>query len=109
MKKFVFSLQILGDKEAAKYVSGIGIHWYRDVLSPIVKLDETHEQFPNHFLLYTESSNGYEPWDVAVMLGDWDRGESYSEDILWVRDVKVDEKIKYCMNLMSKGKGSHPV
>lgn len=79
----LWAQDILGDKEAAKYVSGIGIHWYRDVLSPIVKLDETHEQFPNHFLLYTESSNGYEPWDVAVMLGDWDRGESYSADILW--------------------------
>ncbi|XP_071844390.1 lysosomal acid glucosylceramidase-like [Apostichopus japonicus] len=75
--------KILGDPDAAKYISGIGVHWYRDTISPIEKLDETHEQFPDQFLLYTESSNGYEAWSVPVMLGDWPRGESYSEDILW--------------------------
>lgn len=75
--------KILGDSDAAQYISGIGVHWYRDTISPIEKLDETHNNFPDQFILYTESSNGYELWSEPVMLGDWSRGESYSEDVLW--------------------------
>ena len=35
---------ILSDKDAAKYVSGIGVHWYWDNFAPASNLEKTHER-----------------------------------------------------------------
>ena len=48
----------MGDPEASKYVSGIGVHWYKDNLYPASVLTTTHELFPDLFLLATEACNG---------------------------------------------------
>ena len=36
---------ILSDPEAAKYVSGIGVHWYLDKFTPASVLTETHIRY----------------------------------------------------------------
>ncbi|XP_071959380.1 lysosomal acid glucosylceramidase-like [Antedon mediterranea] len=73
---------VLNDKEAAKYVSGIGVHWYYDDLVPATLLSQTHDLFPDYFMLATEACEGYLPLDAAVILGSWERGEAYSKDIM---------------------------
>ncbi|XP_025026952.1 glucosylceramidase-like [Python bivittatus] len=74
---------VIGNHSAAKFVSGIGIHWYVDpVVPPGPTLEAIHRLYPNVFMLYTESCNGFLPWDVKVDLGNWKRGVAYSRNIL---------------------------
>ncbi|XP_014744831.1 PREDICTED: glucosylceramidase-like isoform X1 [Sturnus vulgaris] len=74
---------VLKDPVAAKYISGIGIHWYLDFLAPIdLTLSITHHLFPDYFLLSTEASTGSYFWEPRVVLGGWDRGSKYSHSIL---------------------------
>uniref|UniRef100_A0A670ZPX6 Glucosylceramidase n=1 Tax=Pseudonaja textilis TaxID=8673 RepID=A0A670ZPX6_PSETE len=78
--------QVIGNSTAAAYVSGIGIHWYFDSVTPAgLTLDVTHHLYPDFFLLYTEACNGFLHWDVKVALGSWERGTHYSRNILKVR------------------------
>ncbi|XP_022106202.1 glucosylceramidase-like [Acanthaster planci] len=78
-----FVKQVLSDAEAAKYVSGIAVHWYFDFFFDFAsRLTATHNMFPDMFLLATEASNGYLPDSPAVVLGSWERGEAYSHDII---------------------------
>ncbi|KAM3824820.1 LOW QUALITY PROTEIN: lysosomal acid glucosylceramidase-like [Vipera latastei] len=75
--------QVIGNSTAAAFVSGIGIHWYMDFVTPPgPTLDVTHRLYPNFFLLYTEACNGYLDWDAKVILGSWERGTYYSRNIL---------------------------
>ncbi|XP_026549829.1 glucosylceramidase-like, partial [Notechis scutatus] len=75
--------QVIGNSTAAAYVSGIGIHWYSDLITPAgLTLDVTHHLYPNFFLLYTEACNGVMHWEVKVALGSWERGTYYSRSIL---------------------------
>ncbi|KAK7115929.1 lysosomal acid glucosylceramidase-like [Littorina saxatilis] len=68
--------KVLSDPEAAKYVSGIGIHWYVDQFSPLLALDLTHQEFPDKFILATEATV------KVVKIGVWDHAQSYASDIL---------------------------
>ncbi|CAN7949891.1 unnamed protein product, partial [Ixodes pacificus] len=75
--------QVLGDADAAKYVQGVAVHWYADEFVGPWVLDKTHDNFPDKFILATEACRGDKPWDKAkVILGSWDRAESYAHDIL---------------------------
>lgn len=75
---------ILRDKDAARFVSGIAVHWYQDLFVPAVALDDTYKQFgADLFLLATEASE----LDVAnksrsVKLGSWHYAERYFLDIV---------------------------
>lgn len=51
-----FVKPIFSDKRASKITMGTAVHWYFGNKAPITVLDETHNQFPNKFLLMTESS-----------------------------------------------------
>ncbi|KFO90409.1 Glucosylceramidase, partial [Buceros rhinoceros silvestris] len=56
--------QVLEDEEAARYVHGIGIHWYLDFIGPIQDtVVPTHELFPDYFILSTEASIGAHFWE----------------------------------------------
>jgi hypothetical protein len=48
--------QVLGDPLVRKLVSGIALHWYFDEDNNLHKLPDIHNEFPDKFLLYTESS-----------------------------------------------------
>nr|CAB3248398.1 glucosylceramidase-like [Phallusia mammillata] len=74
-----FPLTVLSDKDAAQYVSGIGIHWYWDWLVGPEVLADTHEKLPGYFMLATEACNKDTP---QPDLGNWETGEKYSNDIL---------------------------
>lgn len=77
--------QVLEDEEAARYVHGIGIHWYLDFIGPIQDtVLPTHELFPDYFILATEASIGAHFWERDVILGCWERGNQYSHSILMV-------------------------
>ncbi|NXR89487.1 GLCM Glucosylceramidase, partial [Hypocryptadius cinnamomeus] len=74
---------VLEDEEAARYVHGIGIHWYLDFIGPIQDtVLPTHELFPDYFILATEASIGAHFWERDVILGCWERGNQYSHSIL---------------------------
>ena len=79
-------LQVLGNATAARYVAGIGVHWYLDSVVPArCSLAATHRLFPHHLLLYTEACSGFLTLRFPVSLGCWERGVSYSHSILSVR------------------------
>ncbi|XP_012218749.1 lysosomal acid glucosylceramidase-like [Linepithema humile] len=75
---------VFRNKKANKLYTGISVHWYLDpIVSPMI-LTETHNRFPDKFLLITEVFNGVPGYqtDVGVLLGLWSRGESYAADII---------------------------
>ena len=47
----------MNDSTAAQYVDGIAVHWYIDYFSPN-RLTETHDMFPDLFILGTEACEG---------------------------------------------------
>ncbi|KAM8794321.1 lysosomal acid glucosylceramidase-like [Eudromia elegans] len=74
---------VLEDEQAARYVHGIGIHWYLDFIGPIKDtVVPTHELFPDYFILATEACIGSHFWERDVALGCWERGNQYSHSIL---------------------------
>lgn len=80
--------QVLEDEKAARYIHGIGIHWYLDFIGPIQDtVLPTHELFPDYFILATEACIGAHFWERDVILGCWDRGNQYSHSILMVRPL----------------------
>ncbi|KAK8392735.1 hypothetical protein O3P69_014875 [Scylla paramamosain] len=73
---------VLGDPEAAQYVQGIALHWYMDKYFTPEVLTETHELFPDYFILGTEACEGDGPLEVDVVPGSWERLEAYARDII---------------------------
>ncbi|MCI4374640.1 hypothetical protein PGIGA_G00008390 [Pangasianodon gigas] len=74
---------VLSDIHAARYVHGIGVHWYLDKLVPAkVTLTTTHDLYPEYFILGTEACPGWTKLDRGVRLGSWERAEDYAHDII---------------------------
>lgn len=72
-----------GSKDALRYLSGIAVHWYWDQFVPARFLDRTHERYPNHILLNTESCVGDKPYEHhGPELGSWSRAEHYALRII---------------------------
>ncbi|PZX61471.1 glucosylceramidase [Hydrotalea sandarakina] len=73
---------VLEDEAAAKYVWGIGYHWYETWTgSGMEFLNEqrVHEAFPNKNLIFTEGCN--EKFDFEK-LNDWSLGERYGHSMI---------------------------
>lgn len=73
---------LLNDPEAAKYLWGIGFHWYEpwsggDPMYNNVKL--VHEAFPNTNLMFTEGCK--EAFDLNK-IHDWSLGEKYGANMI---------------------------
>lgn len=66
---------ILHDSAAARYVWGVGLHWYGGEHTD--QMDQVHEAFPGKALLFTEGcwEGGARPWQ-------WDRGERYAHNMI---------------------------
>ncbi|KAJ8289990.1 hypothetical protein GJAV_G00007490 [Gymnothorax javanicus] len=74
---------VLSDIHAARYIHGIGVHWYMDSITPAeLSLSTTHHLFPEYYLFGTEACAGWKPYDRGVKLGSWDRAEDYAHDII---------------------------
>ena len=68
---------ILDDPAAAKYVWGVGYHWYVDDSFENVK--RVKESYPRTHLLFTEGCNG--PFDQGK-INDWQWGELYANSMI---------------------------
>lgn len=74
---------VLSDVRAARYVHGVGVHWYLDTVVPAeFSLGTTHHLYPEYYLFGTEACAGWNPLDRGVRLGSWDRAEQYAHDII---------------------------
>jgi glucosylceramidase len=76
---------ILSDKDAAKFISGIGVHWYasvEDLLPHFDQMNDAHEKYPDKYIMATEACEGFLPWSQGPYLGSFSRGETYAHDIL---------------------------
>lgn len=64
---------------------------YTDFIIPPDNLNQTHDLFPDKFMLGSEACAGYIPGapNKGVLLGSWYRGERYSENIIEVRNYQV--------------------
>jgi glucosylceramidase len=67
----------LDDPAAAKYVWGIGFHWY--VGDNFENVKRVHEAYPKTHLLFTEGCNG--PFDLKK-INDWQSGELYGKSMV---------------------------
>lgn len=73
---------ILNDPAAAKYVWGIGFHWYETWTGgdpQFLNLQRVHEQYPNTNLIFTEGCNG--PFNRG-QIGHWNWGEIYGRNMI---------------------------
>nr|CAD7464515.1 unnamed protein product [Timema tahoe] len=71
---------VLADETAESYVTGVAVHYYTDTLVDPSVLTETHEHFPNKFILYTEACDLHQIVDSD--LGNWEKGELYGTSII---------------------------
>ncbi len=73
---------VLNDPQAAKYVWGIGFHWYEDWTGGGKIFDNVKrvaESFPNTHLIFTE---GCAESFIPAMLGSWKLGETYGRSMI---------------------------
>lgn len=73
---------MLNDPEAAKYVWGIGYHWYENWSGGEQMFDNlklVHEAYPNTNLIFTEGCK--EKFDLAK-INDWKLGELYGTNMI---------------------------
>jgi glucosylceramidase len=89
-------LEPLDDPEALQYISGVAVHWYRNVDFVLGlgghfdDLVEFHDSYPDLFILPTEACEGYMPDPLGTGKGpsltdpdkSWTRGENYGRDII---------------------------
>ena len=68
--------------QASQYVNGIAVHWYLDSLVPPKTLELTHEKFPDKFIFATEACHALGSFGPSVILGSFERAESYVRDII---------------------------
>ena len=66
---------ILEDEECAKYVWGVGFHWYSG--DQFENLAKTHGSFPDKKLLFTEGCQ-----EGGLHLGSWSVGERYGHNMI---------------------------
>ncbi len=73
---------VLNDPEAAKYVWGIGFHWYEDWTGGGKIFDNVrrvHEAYPNTHLIFTE---GCAERFMKDQIMDWKWGEAYGRNMI---------------------------
>lgn len=73
---------ILSDADAAKYVWGIGYHWYETWTGSAMQFDnvaKVHESFPTKNLIFTEGCA--ESFKISRMYN-WDLGERYGTSMV---------------------------
>ncbi|XP_076653663.1 lysosomal acid glucosylceramidase-like [Halictus rubicundus] len=77
-----FIEKVFTNEMALHYAAGVAVHFYADIISSPNVLTQTHNAFPDKFILMTEACTGTGPFNKHVDLGSWDRGERYMSSIL---------------------------
>ncbi|KAM0724831.1 Lysosomal acid glucosylceramidase [Formica fusca] len=73
------------NQKAKDLFSVIAFHWYADEVFSPDRITDTHNKYPDKFLMMTEActgSSGTDPFGPKVQLGSWNRGERYILDII---------------------------
>ncbi|ETK91600.1 hypothetical protein L915_04864 [Phytophthora nicotianae] len=84
------------DADSAQYVSGAGVHWYKnldflvDTAGNFADLETFHEKYPDIFILATEACEGYLLDGIVTGAGPtlqnptfaWQRAQIYARDII---------------------------
>jgi len=76
---------VMADPEAAKYVDGVGFHWYENVDGTLHlnnHVGEAAKEFPSLFFLATEACTGEMPWSRGPKIGEFSRAMMYARDIV---------------------------
>ena len=96
---------VLHDSDAAKYVSGIAVHWYEHLFVPPSALERTYEQFgAKYFMINTEAcEQDLINKNRSVLLGNWYRGERYFRDIMQDMRHKVSAWVDWNIALDLSG------
>ncbi|MBI5424302.1 MAG: glycoside hydrolase family 30 protein [Opitutae bacterium] len=66
---------MLGDPDCAKYLWGLGLHWY--VSEDFEASARVHARYPDKALLFTEGC-----WEGGDKLGVWEHGEGYATQMI---------------------------
>lgn len=66
---------MLGDPECAKYLWGLGIHWY--VSNDFAASARVHAQFPDKPIIFTEGCV-----ESGTLIGRWENGERYATQMI---------------------------
>ncbi|XP_020300333.1 glucosylceramidase-like isoform X1 [Pseudomyrmex gracilis] len=76
-------LAFKSEPRAETLFNGIAYHWYfNNIFSPR-RLTDTHDKYPNKFILMTEACEGSQSFkNEKVILGSWERGNKYILDII---------------------------
>ncbi|KAK5649057.1 hypothetical protein RI129_003949 [Pyrocoelia pectoralis] len=83
LNQFPKEIEAIFEIEKAKsYIDGFGLHYYLNTFYPKKWLTETHDIYPDKFILATEACEGYNTREPRVKLGDWGRAENYAADII---------------------------
>jgi glucosylceramidase len=79
---YQYASTLLNDDDAAKYIWGIGFHWYETWTGSAPMYDnekQVQQAFPDTHLLFTEGCNdGFD----ATKLSDWKLGEHYGKSMI---------------------------
>ncbi|KAF2886508.1 hypothetical protein ILUMI_19665, partial [Ignelater luminosus] len=70
------------DERIREYIDGFALHWYFNGIFSYSHLTETHNKYPDKFILSTEACEGFNLLKSHVLLGEWKRAESYAKDII---------------------------
>jgi glucosylceramidase len=98
---------LLNDPNAAKYVWGIGFHWYEPWSGGAPMFDNVkrvHESFPDKSLLFTEGCA--EAFDIHK-IHDWKLGEKYGTNIIHDLNNGIVGWIDWNILLDEKGGPNH--
>jgi glucosylceramidase len=66
---------LLGDPKAARYLWGLGIHWY--VSDDYASSARVHAKFPDKSILFTEGCV-----ESGTLIGNWGNGERYARNMI---------------------------
>jgi glucosylceramidase len=91
---------VLSDRKAARYVWGVGFHWYSG--NQFKNVLKTYKTYPAKPLLLTEACI-----EGGVKLGAWDRGEIYAHNIINDINNGAAGWIDWNMVLNSNGGPNH--
>jgi len=78
-------LSVLADEKVRNYISGMAFHWYSSgLIAPYSQLSKLTQSLKGKidYVVMTEACAGAMPFSKHVDVGNWDRGESYSMDII---------------------------
>ena len=72
---------VFGAEGAPDYIDGVAVHWYTSeedskvkIFHPFTKMRETHDKFPEKFILATEACTGYLKEEGSPIIGGMQRG-----------------------------------